>query len=151
MTRLEDELQTTTPFANNRQKVIVNLVYTYGVFLERTLMVLHDFDINDQHFNILKTLNEHYPEPLPVGEIRRLLFNKRGDLTRLLDKLTTMELIERDTDPEDRRVVLVAITDKGREQVKAMDERIITERDAQIALSEEEAQQLNELLDKLRG
>jgi DNA-binding MarR family transcriptional regulator len=149
--RLEDEIQIIIPFENNRQKAIVNLAYTYGVFLERTLAVLKAYTINDQHYNILKTLNEHDPEPVSVGDIKRLMINKRGDLTRLLDKLHAMQLITRDVDPHNRRVVLVALTAKGKEQLKAMDHELSTQRDQSHNLTEHEAQQLNELLDKLRG
>ena len=149
--KLEDEVKIVVPFENDREKVVLNLAYTYSIFLERTLSILHAFDINDQHFNILKTLNEQHPEPIPVGEIKRLLLNKRGDLTRLLDKLCTMGLITRDVDSEDRRVVLVAISDKGRAQVREMDAKLLTQRESRIKLSEEEAKQLNGLLDKLRG
>jgi DNA-binding MarR family transcriptional regulator len=149
--KLEEELNLATPFANQRQKAMLNLAYTYGVLLERTLGVLSAFDLNDQHYNILKTLNEHYPEPLPVGEIKRLLLSKRGDLTRLLDKLSAMGLVVRDVDPEDRRVVLVTMSEKGRQQVAIMDAQLDEQRDATLNLSEQEAEQLNILLDKLRG
>jgi DNA-binding MarR family transcriptional regulator len=149
--KLEDEINILVPFASERQKVVVNLVYTYGVFLDDTLAILSQFDLNDQHFNILKMLNEQYPQPLAVGEIKRLLFNKRGDLTRLLDKLTDRELVVRDLDPHDRRVFLVTLSEKGREQLQKMDALLSTQREAKNRLTEAEARQLNDLLDKLRG
>jgi DNA-binding MarR family transcriptional regulator len=149
--KLEDEIDIIVPFANERQKVIVNLVYTYGVILEQTLDILHPFDINDQHYNILKIVHEQYPEPISVGEIKRLLFNKRGDLTRLLDKLVGREWLVREIDPQDRRVFLVTISQEGRQQVREMDAKLSAQRDQKNNLSEEEAKQLNDLLDKLRS
>ena len=149
--KLEEEIDIVLPFADERSKAMLNLAYTYGVFLDKTLSVLAKFDINDQHYNILKTLNEHYPAPISVGEVKRLLLNKRGDLTRLLDKLCLMGLVVRETAPEDRRVVLVTISPKGREQLREMDAGLFAQRDVRLTLSEAEARQLNELLDKLRG
>ena len=149
--KLEDEIAIVSPFNNEREKVMLNLAYTYGVFLDKTLGVLGAFDINDQHYNILKTLNEHYPEPISVGEVKRLLLNKRGDLTRLLDKLCHTGLVVREVAPDDRRVVLVTLSPKGRAQLQEMDAGLSAQRDAALALSEAEARQLNELLDKLRG
>jgi len=149
--RLEDEITIAVPFRDEREKVIVNVVYTYNVLLERTLRILNPFDLNDQHFNILKTLAYHAPEPMSVGDIKRLLFNKRGDLTRLLDKLSDRGLIEREIDPDNRRVVLVTITLMGQAQLQQMDTQLMAGRDQQNPLSEDEARHLNKLLDKLRG
>ncbi|MCU0491304.1 MAG: MarR family transcriptional regulator [Chloroflexaceae bacterium] len=149
--KLEDELHITAPFRDEHEKVIVNLVHTYNVLLEKTLAVLHPFDLNDQHFNILMTLNEHYPEAISVGDIKNLLFNKRGDLTRLLDKLTHKGLVVREVDPNDRRVFLITISDEGRRQLWEMDAQLTAQRDQANSLSAAEAHQLNALLDKLRG
>jgi DNA-binding MarR family transcriptional regulator len=149
--KLEDEIQIIVPFANEREKVILNLVYTYSILLDKTLDVLKKYDINDQHYNILKTLNDHYPIPASVGEIKKLMLNKRGDITRLLDKLHAMGLITRGVDPENRRVVLVTITEIGKELLREIDAKLAKQRDPKDNLTEEEAQQLNELLDKLRS
>lgn len=149
--RIEDELPFVAPFGSEYEKAIVNLAYTYGMFLERTLSVLKPYDLNDQHYNILKTLNEHDPEPISVGEIKHLMVNKRGDLTRLLDKLSALALVVRELDPENRRVVLVSLTAKGKQQVRAIDAQLTEQRRRQRRLTEEEARRLNDLLDRFRG
>lgn len=149
--RLEDEVSVPLRFESERQKTILNLVYTYGVLLEQTLKILQPFDLNDQHFNILKTLNEHDPKAITVGEIKQALLNKRGDLTRLLDKLSAMGLIVRESAPTDRRIVLVRLSAQGREHVREIDSLLFAQRDSRLGLSEEEAELLNTLLDKFRG
>lgn len=149
--RFEDEVMIVTPFANQYEKAIVNLAYTYGVFLDRMLSILKDYDLNDQHYNILKTLNEHDPHPISVGEIKQLLINKRGDLTRLLDKLSALGLVNRELDPENRRVVLVSLTPTGKQQLHTIDTILNEQRRQQRSLTDAEAAQLNDLLDRLRG
>ena len=149
--RLEEEIQLVLPFEDPREKAVLNLVYTYTVFLERTLRVLKPYDLNDQHYNILKILCEQDPTPVSVGTIKHLLLDKRGDLTRLLDKLGAMSLVARETSLENRRVVLVSITTKGREQLHEIDTRLAEKRHLQGNLTFEEAERLNELLDRLRG
>ena len=79
--------------------------------------------------------------------IKHLLLDKRGDLTRLLDKLGAMSLVARETSLENRRVVLVSITTKGREQLHEIDTRLAEKRHLQGNLTFEEAERLNELLD----
>jgi DNA-binding MarR family transcriptional regulator len=149
--RLEDELAFVSPFGSHYERAIVNLAYTYGILLDRTLSVLKPYDLNDQHYNILKTLNEHDPQPISVGEIKQLMVNKRGDLTRLLDKLNALGLVVREIDPENRRVVLVSLTPQGKRQVRSIDEQLAEQRRQQRRLTEEEARQLNDLLDRFRG
>jgi DNA-binding MarR family transcriptional regulator len=149
--RLEEEMKIISPFDDEHHKVVVNLAYTYNVFLERTLEVLRLFDVNDQHYNILKTLHDHSPKPISVGEIKTILLNKRGDLTRLLDKLSDMGLVVREVNPENRRVVLATITKLGKERVREIDGKLAKQRDPKEVISHKEAVALNTLLDKLRG
>ncbi|MEM7737383.1 MAG: MarR family transcriptional regulator [Deinococcota bacterium] len=139
------------PLADEREKVIVNLVHTYNVLLDITQSVLKAFNINDQHYNILKVLEYSYPKPLSVGEIKDMLVNKRGDLTRLIDKLTAMKLVARETNATNRRVIDVALSEHGKQTLANMDAQLATQRTQQYNLSEEEAKQLNTLLDRLRG
>ncbi|MEM6431513.1 MAG: MarR family transcriptional regulator [Deinococcota bacterium] len=139
------------PLADEREKVIVNLVHTYNVLLEITQNVLKEFNVNDQHYNILKVLEYAYPKPLSVGEIKEMLVNKRGDLTRLLDKLTAMKLVARGVNATNRRVIDVALSEHGKQVLANMDAQLATQRTQQYNVSEEEAKQLNTLLDRLRG
>jgi DNA-binding MarR family transcriptional regulator len=149
--KLEDEINTGMPFESERLKALVNLVYTYNFFLDKTLKALAEFDINDQHYNILKILSVQSPRPVSVGEIKNLLFNKRGDLTRLLDKLSDMNLVVREVNAENRRVVYVTISDLGKERLAQMDHNLETQRDSGSNISELAATQLKALLDQLRG
>lgn len=149
--RSNREGKSTRFFKNERQKAMFNLAYSYTVVLGRTLAVLKSYELNDQHYNILKILQEADPSPLPIGEVKKLLMDKRGDLSRLIDKLVKKKLVTRETNAENRREVLVAISKLGAVLIVEVDERLHQERDSKIGLSELEAKQFNELLDKLRG
>jgi DNA-binding MarR family transcriptional regulator len=149
--KLEEELRLVIPIDDPREKAVLNLVYTYTVILERTLRVLKPLGLNDQHYNILKILLEQDPRPVSVGEVKNLLLDKRGDLTRLLDKLSAMAFISRVTNAQNRRMVLVNITAKGKERLLDIDARLEAGRDTRRGLTRKEAEQLNTLLDRLRG
>lgn len=149
--KLEDEIHMAVPFESEHQKAMLNLAYTYNVFLGRTLKVLRPFDINDQHYNILKILEHHHPKSLSVGDIKKLLLTKRGDLTRLLDKLCYMGLVHREVNAENRRGVCITLTQKGKEKLMEIDAKLTEQRDPSSNISEKEVKQLNKLLDKLRG
>ena len=139
------------PFESERQKAMFNLAYSYQMILGRTLQVLKKYELNDQHYNILKILQEADPAQLLIGEVKKQLMDKRGDLSRLIDKLVRRNLVLRETNVENRREVLVAIGWEGVALIVDIDRQLREERDTKIGLSELEAKQLNTLLDKLRG
>ncbi len=84
------------------------------------------------------------------GALSRELMVSTGAMTNRLDKLERGELVRRERDPADRRGVLLALTDTGRERLNnAIDFAAAEERDLLGALSSAERDQLNKLLAKL--
>ncbi|HEY7614372.1 MAG TPA: MarR family transcriptional regulator [Gemmatimonadales bacterium] len=53
--------------------------------------------------------------PAPVGELVRVFGLKQSTFTSLLDRLERAGLVRRALNPDDRRSLLVHITDRGRE------------------------------------
>jgi DNA-binding MarR family transcriptional regulator len=53
--------------------------------------------------------------PAPVGELVRVFGVKQSTFTSLLDRLERAGLVRRELNPDDRRSLLVHITDRGRE------------------------------------
>lgn len=137
-------------FANKWEKALVNLHFTSNEFEDRLIAVLKPYSINDQHYNILRILNGRYPEVACPGDIKSVLLNKRGDLTRLLDKLNKLNYVERATNPTNRRMVDIRITTAGIALLKELKSEIDTIKTLKKNLTEEEAIQLSLLLDKIR-
>lgn len=135
------------------ERAVIEVVITYNTLLERTLNALRPYSLSDQHYNILKVLEARSLEAVSVGELKEKLFNKRGDLTRLLDKLSALKLVDRDLNPDNRRQVDVRITHLGLSQLAQMDMALRAGRDSRIeaALSPLEATTLIELLTRLRN
>jgi DNA-binding MarR family transcriptional regulator len=115
------------------------------------LDILKPYNMNEQHFNILRILRGRHPELACPGDIKDVLINKRGDLTRLLDKLVKMEYVHRNQNPENRRKIDVGITEKGLEFLTFMDDKFTYMKDLKDRFTEEEAKIMNEIFDKLRG
>ena len=57
------------------------------------------------------------PEGCPMNELAQFLSVSRPAVTGLVDRLLVQALVRRQEDPEDRRIVRVAITPKGRTTV----------------------------------
>ena len=90
-------------------------------------------------------------KPFRPLQIRERMLEKMSDTSRIVDRLVSKGLVKKVTCKEDRRLVDVMITDKGRKTLEKMDAHQ-DEMDAILGnLSEKEAATLSDLLDKLRS
>jgi MarR family 2-MHQ and catechol resistance regulon transcriptional repressor len=138
-------------FRNNYHKATVNLIYTLGWMRERARHFLDAEDITEQQFNILRILRGSHPKPLSTLQIRERMLEKMSDTSRIVDRLVSKGLVKKVICKEDRRLVDVLITDKGKKTLDKMDAHQ-DELDAILGnLSEKEAATLSDLLDKLRN
>lgn len=137
-------------FRNEYQKATVNLLYTVGWLKDRMKSIFDQEDITPQQFNILRILRGSFPQPISTLTIRDRMLEKMSDVSRIVDRLVVKGLVKKVTNPEDRRLVDVLIAEKGRKLLDRLD-RKQEEMDAILkGLTEKEAVQLNQLLDKLR-
>lgn len=66
-------------------------------------------------FGVLARLMEA-GEPLPLGSLAERCCCVRSNMTQLMDRLEAEHLVERVQEPKDRRSVLAALTEAGRER-----------------------------------
>ncbi len=138
-------------FRNEWLKGIVNIVFTYNWMSEGIKELLKPYGITMQQFNVLRILNGQHPKPITTSVIRERMLNKMSDASRIVERLHKKGLVERFTSSTDRRLVDVTITRKGRILIKKIDKKS-DDMDRLLALlTEEEAKELNRLLDKVRG
>jgi DNA-binding MarR family transcriptional regulator len=74
-----------------------------------------------------------------------------SDTSRIVDRLVAKELVQKTTCAADKRLVDVLITEKGQELLRRIDGEGDFIHEIMGRLTEEEAQQVSDLLDKLRG
>ena len=145
---IDKEIQTQN-FRNEFQKVGVNIIFTANWFTERFKQILDDYDITNQQFNILRILRGS-KRPLSTLQIRDRMLDKMSDTSRIVDRLVKKELVEKTICEADKRLVDIRITDKGMALLLELDTRNEDTDKLLKGLNQEEAQQLNHLLDKLR-
>ncbi len=134
-------------FPNNRIKALLNIIYTASWINSYQNDFFKPYGISPQQYNILRILNGA-KEPLKVQTIKDRMLERSPNATRLMDKLCAKDCIKRLTSEHDRRVVKIVITDEGRKLLKAIPNTI--NKDLLKNLTEEEAEQLSNLLDKMR-
>ena len=118
--KLEDEIKQ-SKFQDEWQKALLNILYTGNWLTDNFMNIAKKFGINDQHYNVLRILRGKHPKCACPSEIKEVLINKRGDLTRLLDKLVNMDLVDRNVNANNRRMVDLIITEKGLNLLSIMD------------------------------
>jgi len=134
-------------FANNRIKAMLNILYTAGWISNKQNEFFKSYGISPQQYNILRILNGA-DEPLNVQVIKERMIERSPNATRLMDKLCAKQYINRLPCDHDRRVVKIAITEKGKELLNAIPENF--NKDILKNLNEAEAEKLSDILDKMR-
>ncbi len=137
-------------FRNEYQKGIINLIYTYNWMNEKMKKIFDKEDITGQQYNILRILRGA-GKPISTLQIRERMLDKMSDTSRIVDRLILKGLAKKTICPNDKRLVDVSISTKGKTLLEKIDlyEKDI---DAILAnLSEADAKALNKLLDKVRS
>lgn len=147
--KLQEEIKQ-KHFEDSYQSLSINILYTSGWLKRELQSTLKPFGITHAQFNVLRILNGKSPEPCNPSEIIEVMIEKMSDVTRLLDRLKTKGLVDRCVCEHNRRKVDVSITEQGRQLLQEINPILRENRKKFKHLSEEEATQLNQLLDKLR-
>ena len=137
-------------FRNNRLKAHINILYSYNWLRDKITPTFKTHGLLEQHFNVLKIVKGSHPKKVSPGYIIEVMLDKKRDLTRLVDKLVKLGLLDRNTNAVNRRKVEISITEKGLALVEQIDKELINIEEGLMNLNEEEAGLLSDLLDKMR-
>lgn len=146
---IEKEIQQSS-FRNEFQKLAINIMYTANWLNERISRMLLKEDVTQQQYNILRILrgSDH---PLSTLQIRERMLDKMSDTSRIVDRLVSKELVQKNACQYDKRLVDIILTEKGLQLVDKLD-LLNDQLDALLkGLNEQEAALANQILDKLRG
>jgi len=149
--RLEDEIKQVKGFSSERQKAMVNILFTSGWVSDRFRDFMRPFDLTQQQYNVLRILRGSEGECLSTSCIRERMIDRMSDASRIVERLCKKGLVCRTQSPKDRRLVEVRISDEGLELLQRIDEKQAEMESDFSSLTEGELTQLNALLDKLRG
>ena len=148
--KLEHEIKQSS-FNTPHEKLIINLIYTEGWVRGQMLDRFKPYQLTMQQYNVLRILRGQYPNPATVNLLVERMLDKTSNASRLVEKLRVKGLVERKTCKEDRRSVDVVITQAGLDLLAEIDQSYPQWEDRFHTLTNEEAELLSDLLDKLRG
>jgi len=147
--KIEEEIKQ-QKFRSPQQKAVINTIYTANWIQGRLQETFKLFNITLQQFNILRILRGQHPNSISATELKSRMLDKNSDVSRLLDRLLAKKIITKRTCPDDKRAADINLTEEGLELLRSIDKKQ-QQIDSILLLSEEEAVQLSELLDKCRG
>lgn len=147
---IESEIKNTIKL-DERQKAIINLVYTNNWLKEKAMYFFKDYDLSAEQYNVLRILRGQKGNPANLSTLQERMLNKMSNTTRLVDKLISKELVTRQQCATNRRKIEIYITKKGLELLAELDP-IINKNNNETTknLNLKELKTLNTLLDKLR-
>lgn len=117
------ELKSTRAFRSREQEVFLGLQIAAARIVEpwaKFLKAKADLTLNQ--YNVLRILRGSHPTALPCGDVADRMVTRDPDVTRLVDRLSRRGLVRRVRSREDRRIVEVGITEKGRQILRSLDE-----------------------------
>ncbi|MDQ1149450.1 MarR family winged helix-turn-helix transcriptional regulator [Sphingobacterium zeae] len=148
--KIEDEIKV-NKFSNEWHRCTVNILYTYNRISNALEQRAAKEGITLKQFNVLRILRGRYPKPSTNSLIKSRMLSFTPDISRMIDRMVSKELVSRCQSGADKRAVDLFITKKGQEILKRLDEDMLMMDILPSRISEEEAIALNALLDKLRG
>ncbi len=148
--KIDDAIQ--SKFQSSGQRALVNVRYTSNFFATKQHKFMATFDLSMPQYNILRILRGA-KKSISVNDAKSRMVEKSPNTTRLMDKLFDKGLIERVRCENDRRVVFVKISEAGLNILLQIDKELNSDKANMFTanLTDEEADTLSDLLDKLRG
>jgi DNA-binding MarR family transcriptional regulator len=148
--KLEEEIKQKN-FKDEYEKLVVNILFTGNWMYLVNTNSLKSAGLTLPQYNVLRILRGQHPKPATVNLLIERMLDKSSNASRIVDKLLNKNLVVRKICKKDRRSVDVLITDKGLDMLKQIDGFQEEWRKTFKTLNREEAKNLNNLLDKLRG
>ncbi|MCX7549792.1 MarR family winged helix-turn-helix transcriptional regulator [Xanthomarina sp. F2636L] len=134
-------------FDSAKVKALINILYTANWISSFQNDFFKPFGISPQQYNVLRILNGA-DKALKVQTIKERMIDRSPNTTRLMDKLIAKEFIERFPCADDRRVVFIKLTNRGKQLIESIS--VDFNKDLLKNITEDEAEQLSDLLDKMR-
>ncbi len=109
MSKLQQELRQSQPFASPAMETFLNLLRTAEAARAAEADLLHTHNLTGASYNVLRILRGAGESGHPCQEIGARMVTRVPDVTRLVDRLEQRGLVERRRCQADRRVVYVRI------------------------------------------
>ncbi len=138
-------------FDSEQEKLMINVIYSANLLNLITSRLFKPYELSPQQYNVLRILRGQKGESIALMDIEHRMLDKSSNVSRLIDKLISKDLINRSVSSKDRRRIEIVITSRGLSVLKEIDV-ILADMNSKIKaiISDDNAKQTNRILDQLR-
>jgi len=138
-------------FDSEQEKLMINVMYSANLLNLITSRLFKPYEISPQQYNVLRILRGQKGESIALMDIEHRMLDKSSNVSRLLDKLISKDLVNRSVSFKDRRRIEIIITSRGLSVLNEID-MILADMNSKIKaiISDGNAKQTNRILDQLR-
>lgn len=147
--KLEEAIQT-NKFKSEVHKASINLMYSAWWIKTILTKELKEYGLTHEQYNVLRILKGKHPESLCVKDIAGRMIEKNSNVPRIIDRLVIKKLVKRGTSSQDRRETTITLTGAGISILESSTAEVNKTINGQLNLNEQEAEQLNRLMEKMR-
>ena len=138
-------------FKSEFDKVLVNLMYTSNWLNQQEYYLFKPFGLTTAQYNVLRILRGQQPNAATINLIIDRMLDRMSNVSRIVDKLVSKDLVSRVQNKQDRRAVDVVITKKGLDLLIKLDIEVQKLSERINVFEEEESKKVNDFLDRFRG
>src|SRR5437763_14706699 len=148
--KLQQELKKKQAFESPEQEAALSVLRTGDQLQIRIARLLREHGLTPSQYNVLRILRGE-GKPLPILEIASRTITVVPGITGLIDRLEQAGFVNRARCEKDRRVIYVALADRGTTTLAALDEPLIALHHKLLGhLSQAELREVIRLLAKVR-
>lgn len=150
MKTIESVIKQSKPFKSEKQKALLNIVLTANELMDQMDEYLDGFGLTHKQYNVLRIVRGAKQEVSTLYIKERMLV-KNADASRIVDRLVKKNFIDKCANSKDKRLVNLTLSKEGKTLLKKIDKSINIVDELLISLSQEECEQLNFLINKIRS
>ena len=121
---LREEIAQTRPFGSLQEEAFLAIQRTAALLAHALAETIRPLGLTATQYNVLRILRGAGEPGLCRNEVRDRMITQVPDVTRLLDRMEEMGLIERRREGADRRFVTTRITPEGLRILAELDEPV---------------------------
>lgn len=134
----------------DKEKLVENILNFLPSMFKRLMKAQPPFEMPKQQMGLLCHISKENKRPMSYYSEKMMV--PKSNLTGISDKLIKEGLIERAFDPNDRRVIILALTKKGEEYINKNMKRVKGEMLEKLdSLNDEDIKRLNELIEEMKA
>ena len=138
-------VSTPTTAAAEAWALIARMFFEHG--RPKMMNAGHELELSPPQAIVMRFLDE----PRPMGELATMMRCDNSNMTGIVDRLEERGLVERTAAERDRRVKLIALTDRGRELRGQLQQRMAEPPEPIVSLSRKDQESLRDILARALG